>query len=170
MTLSTTDNEGCSARIVFTGQTAYCNGSSVATATHTVKVVAPGRCHKLMGKGTSFAPRLRPGRVVPGVRVRLAANRPLRIKAKATLLWSRKGHRHKTILGKRAAKINHWRRVRFPLPAKLWPIFPYGRPAKIRLRLEARPHARHSSCPRKITRKTLRVHIVRVIPHAVQRG
>ena len=27
-----TDDEGCSAQLVFTGQTAYCNGSAVATA------------------------------------------------------------------------------------------------------------------------------------------
>jgi hypothetical protein len=60
--------------------------------------------------------------------------------------------------------------VRFPLPVKLWPVFPYGRPAKVKLRLETRPHARHSPCPRKTTRKTLRVHVARVFPHAVQRG
>jgi YVTN family beta-propeller protein len=37
-TLTVTDNEGCSTRFVFTGQTASCNGSGVATASHTVGI------------------------------------------------------------------------------------------------------------------------------------
>jgi YVTN family beta-propeller protein len=37
-TLTVTDNEGCSTRFVFTGQTASCNGSGVATVSHTVGI------------------------------------------------------------------------------------------------------------------------------------
>lgn len=39
--LTVTDNEGCSAPLVFTGQTAYCSGSPGATVTKTVKVAYP---------------------------------------------------------------------------------------------------------------------------------
>jgi YVTN family beta-propeller protein len=39
--LTVTDNEGCSAALVFTGRTAYCSGSTLATQTKNVKVVAP---------------------------------------------------------------------------------------------------------------------------------
>ena len=40
--LTLTDNEGCSTSLVFTGQTAYCNGSASASQTQTVKVAYPG--------------------------------------------------------------------------------------------------------------------------------
>lgn len=42
VTLTLTDNEGCSTAYVFTGQTAYCNGSAVATKTLQVSVAFPG--------------------------------------------------------------------------------------------------------------------------------
>ena len=41
-TLTVTDHEGCSNRLVFTGQTAYCNGSSVARTQVEVDVDPPG--------------------------------------------------------------------------------------------------------------------------------
>jgi YVTN family beta-propeller protein len=41
-TLTLTDNEGCSTSMVFTGQTAYCNGSAVASTAATVTVAYPG--------------------------------------------------------------------------------------------------------------------------------
>src|SRR5262249_36491895 len=37
-TLTVTDNEGCSTRFVFTGQTASCNGSGVAAVSRTVGI------------------------------------------------------------------------------------------------------------------------------------
>ena len=40
-TLTVTDNEGCSTQLIFTGQTASCNGSSAASTTQTVIVPAP---------------------------------------------------------------------------------------------------------------------------------
>ena len=42
VTLTLTDDEGCSTSLVFTGQTAYCNGSTVATQTAIIKVAYPG--------------------------------------------------------------------------------------------------------------------------------
>jgi hypothetical protein len=53
VTLTLTDDEGCSTRLVFTGQTAYCNGSGAATATEVVTVAYPAvrvRCPKRAGK------------------------------------------------------------------------------------------------------------------------
>jgi hypothetical protein len=40
--LTLTDNEGCSTKLIFTGQTAYCNGSAAASQTQTVRVAFPG--------------------------------------------------------------------------------------------------------------------------------
>ncbi len=42
VTLTLTDDEGCSTTQIFTGQTAHCNGSGVATQTVAVKVAYPG--------------------------------------------------------------------------------------------------------------------------------
>ena len=42
VTLTLTDDEGCSTALLFTGQTAYCNGSPVATQTQAIKVAYPG--------------------------------------------------------------------------------------------------------------------------------
>ncbi len=42
VTLTVTDNEGCSVLLVFTGQTASCHGSPGAAVTKTVKVAYPG--------------------------------------------------------------------------------------------------------------------------------
>ena len=41
VSLTVTDNAGCSTELIFTGQTASCNGSSAAQATHTITVPAP---------------------------------------------------------------------------------------------------------------------------------
>src|SRR5262249_43955756 len=41
VTLTVTDNEGCSTRFVFTGQTAFCNAGSRATTSRQVTVTAP---------------------------------------------------------------------------------------------------------------------------------
>jgi DNA-binding beta-propeller fold protein YncE len=41
VTLTVTDDAGCSTSTVFTGQTAYCNGSAAATATRSITVLPP---------------------------------------------------------------------------------------------------------------------------------
>jgi 6-phosphogluconolactonase (cycloisomerase 2 family) len=47
VTLTVTDDSGCSTTQVFTGQTAYCNGTSAATISHTVKIAAAKQALKL---------------------------------------------------------------------------------------------------------------------------
>ena len=60
-TLTLTDNEGCSTALIFTGQTAYCNGSAVARQTQALKVAFPGlrvKCPKrARGRGCKFVLR-----------------------------------------------------------------------------------------------------------------
>ena len=41
--LTVTDDSGCSTALVFTGQTAYCNGSPAAAVSHTVKVASAAK-------------------------------------------------------------------------------------------------------------------------------
>jgi hypothetical protein len=56
--LTLTDNEGCSTAFLFTGQTASCNGSALASQTQTVTVAYPGvrlKCPKsARPKGCKF--------------------------------------------------------------------------------------------------------------------
>jgi YVTN family beta-propeller protein len=53
VSLTLTDNEGCSTALIFTGQTAYCNGKPSASQTQTVEVTAPAAA-----RGTAFAARI----------------------------------------------------------------------------------------------------------------
>jgi YVTN family beta-propeller protein len=60
VTLTLTDDDGCSTSRVFTGQTAYCNGSALATATRDVVVATPPAVlQPLAPLLTSAAPRVR---------------------------------------------------------------------------------------------------------------
>jgi DNA-binding beta-propeller fold protein YncE len=43
VTLTVTDDSGCSTTQVFTGQTAYCNGTSAASITHKIKITAAAK-------------------------------------------------------------------------------------------------------------------------------
>jgi YVTN family beta-propeller protein len=164
-TVTETDNEGCSTALVFTGQTAYCNGSSVARATHPVTV--GDNCPKVEGTASSFVPKLVSHHIVPGVRVRLAVNAPAHLEVKATLLWSKEGESGRANLGKVSVDVNHWRRLRLPIPDKLVTQLPLGTPVKVSLHIHATPRD-SSFCAGNNTHPTLRVHVVKVIPDAVQ--
>lgn len=212
VTLTTTDDEGCSTEFVFTGQTAHCNGSDVAEVTRSVTVAEPAeepeeeptlpetpapeahnsgipttvaprgtasasdsrprrkqRCLRVIAGTTSFTPKVVPGHVVPGVRVRMETTSPTHLTVEATLVWSGEKGRREADLGARSARVNHWRRVRFALPTQLRGALPYHRKVKIRLRVQALPHSGSSRCAR-VFHRTLQARIVKVFPNAVQRG
>jgi YVTN family beta-propeller protein len=92
VTLTTTDDEGCSTRFIYTGKTVSCNGSGVAAATQAVRVSYPTvavRCPVSAGsRGCRFKLRAvtkrhgRPQTTVTRVRVKAgkAAKVPLRPK------------------------------------------------------------------------------------------
>jgi YVTN family beta-propeller protein len=175
VTLTETDNEGCSTKLVFTGQTAYCNGSAVARMTHSV-TVASASPEPIVVCGTSvtvhsssFKPKRRPGNVVPGVRVRLASSAPARVSVKAVLLGHGSGGT--TELGDFTTKIEHWRRVRFKLPASLREELPIGTSVRVRLSISATPLG-HPSCPTLVAphpqSRVLDLHVVKVFPNRVQ--
>ncbi len=169
VTLTTTDNEGCSLDFVFPGQTAYCNGGPAARVTHNVKVIAPSTCPTVRAKGTSFVPHIRPGHTVPGVRVRLASNRPSHLVVTGNLVWRRSGHAWSTGLRKLRVKIHRWRRLRFPIPVALRDELRVGSKVKVRLRIATYPIGAPSNCGH-VTHRTLHVRVVKVFPNAVQRG
>ena len=166
VTLTVTDNEGCSTSLIFPGQTAFCNGSSVARISHQVQV--DPKCVAVTGSATSFVPKYRPARVVPGVRARLAASAPSRLTVGAELAWSRGGG-GKFGLKKIVTNVQHFRRIRYVIPKKLREKLPLGVPVTLRLRIEAAP-LDETLCPGSIVRKNLHLRVVKVIRGAVQRG
>ncbi len=168
VTLTETDNEGCSTEIIFTGQTAYCNGSSVARTTRTVTVA--GSCPRIAGQAKTFRPKIVPGHVVPGVRVRLASNQPIFIKVKGKLIWSKGGAKHKTKLGRASGKLFHWRRIRFPLPRALRNALPIGTRVTLQLRIKAIPRRKRNVCGGRTITKTVHLRVKKVFPNRVQRG
>lgn len=164
VTLTVTDNEGCSTTIVFTGQTAHCNGSVLARTTRTVTV---GNCPQVAGSATSFVPKLRSAHVVPGIRVRLAVSAPARLAVTSTLLWDKDGESGTAALRKVTVNVDRWRRVRLAIPVGLREKLPLGTPVKVRLRINARPR-NGSSCTGGVTRRTLKLQIAKVIPNRAQ--
>lgn len=135
------------------------------TPTTTTKPAAV--CSKVMAKATSFKPKFRPGPVVPGVRVRLAAGQPSVLSVKATLLWQEAGKARTTGLGSLTVDINRWRRVRFAIPASLRDQLPLGTPVSVKLRISATPKGQNG-CSATLTNRTIQASVVEVFPHAVQ--
>lgn len=188
VTLTTTDNEGCSTELIFTGQTAYCNGSGVARTTHDVVVSAPpatstpapatstptpatprtiARCAAAVGSAGSFVPKIRPGHVVSGVRVRLAVGTPSKLYVKAKLFWSVKGKKGRAKLHGLSVKVHRWRRVRFAIPSKLRKLLPLHKRVTLKLAIRTTPLS-GPACSGAKTQKTLHLRVVKVFPHAVQ--
>ncbi|HEY5051928.1 MAG TPA: PKD domain-containing protein, partial [Solirubrobacterales bacterium] len=165
VTLTTTDNEGCSTALVFSGQTASCNGSDVARVAHPVTV--GGNCPKVEGTASSFVPKLRSHRVVPGVRIRLAVNAPAHLDIKSTLLWAKEGESGRVDLGEINVDVTHSRRLRMAIPGALRTKLPLGTPVKVSLHIHATPRG-GDACAGNVTHPTLRLHVVKVIPDAVQ--
>lgn len=163
VTLTTTDNEGCSVSRVFPGQTMYCNGSSIARTTRSVRIRV--ECPTASASATSFVPVFRKAHIVPGVRVRLAADVPSRLDVSATLEWN--GHR--MALPKRSVDVEHFRRIRYPIPARARDEAPLGSRVSLKLRIVATPLI-SSVCPGSPFEKTLRLKVVKVIPGAEQHG
>lgn len=169
VTLTVTDNEGCSTTIVFTGQTASCNGSSAARVSHQVEI-AREPCVSVKATATSFEPKIRPGHTVPGLRVRLSTSAPARVKVQATMEWSRDGDTAGASLPKLSVDINRWRRLRFPIPPRLRDELSLGTPVTLKLTLQATPrNGRACAVPRKkVGPKVLHLRVVRVFPNRVQ--
>ena len=163
VTLTTTDNEGCSVDKVFPGQTMYCNGSGIARTTRPVQIRVD--CPKASASATSFVPIFRAAHIVPGVRVRLAATVPSRLDVDAALEW--KGHR--TALAKRSVDVEHFRRIRYSIPAKARDEVPLGSRVSLKLKIVATPLV-SSVCAGSTFEKTLRLKVVKVIPGAEQHG
>jgi YVTN family beta-propeller protein len=167
VTLTTTDNEGCSLERVFPGQTMYCNGSSIARTTRQVAVKV--ECPKASGSASSFIPKFQSAHVVPGLRVRLSASDPSRLDVKGTVHWSGDGRKRSYQLEGRSVDVMNFRRIRYPIPGKLRGALPLGTPVTVNLHIVATP-LESSACTGLATERTLHIKVVKVIPNAVQEG
>ena len=166
VTLTVVDNEGCSLEIVFPGQTAFCNGGPQARTAQQVQVTP--KCITVNGQASSFVPKYRPAKVVPGVRVRLSASAPAKLTVDSTLTWSKRGG-GKVALPELVVNVQQWRRVRYVIPAAVREKLPLGSKVKLQLRIAAQP-LDESLCAATPVEKTLKLRVVKVIPGAVQAG
>lgn len=166
VTLTVTDNEGCSVATVFPGQTAYCNGSSIARTTRTV-VVERNLCPQVKAGASTFIPKRRPGNVLPGVRVMLSTGVPAKLTVTARLVYRQNGKEASAKLGTISVTVNKWRRVRFAVPPELRQELPLGKRVKVELRIETEPKG-GAPCETTVVNRTLNVHVVKVFPNRVQ--
>jgi YVTN family beta-propeller protein len=120
-TLSVTDNEGCSASEIFTGQTASCNGSAPATKTLSVRVAYPGvrvRCPRSAGsRGCRFSlraiTRARGGKAESALaKVRLRAGKSAIVSLKAKPAFRRRLAAARRVLVEETARIGGSMRTR----------------------------------------------------------
>lgn len=168
VTLTTTDNEGCSLEKVFPGQTMYCNGSSIARTTRQVAVRVD--CPKATGSADSFVPKFRPAHVVPGLRIRLTASDPSRLDVKGTVHWKGDGRSRSFQLEGRSVDVRNFRRIRYAIPGKLRSALPVGTPVTVNLHIVATPLESAACTAGAATNRTLHLKVVRVIPNSVQQG
>jgi YVTN family beta-propeller protein len=166
VTVTETDFEGCSIAFVFTGQTAYCNGSAIARYTLPVKVGLEA-CPRVKASASTFVPKRRPAKVQQGVRVKLETGVPAKIGVVATLIYQQGGKEATARLGTLSVKVNEWRRIRLAIPEELREELPIGTPVKVALRLETSPLG-GDPCESTVVKRTLRVHVVKVDPERVQ--
>jgi hypothetical protein len=127
-------------------------------------------CPAITATATSFVPKIVPGHVVPGLRVRLAANQPVKVAISSTISYSRGGSKHTRGLGTQSLKVNHFRRFRLAIPGGLRGVLHYGRKVRLRLRIVVTPRRHSSACRGRVVHKALTLRVVKVFPNRVQRG
>jgi YVTN family beta-propeller protein len=126
VTLTLTDNEGCSTSLIFTGQTAFCNGQASAQATRRVNVSYPGvrvRCPRsARPRGCRFALQViaRKPKLGKKARTESAVARTKVRPGRAAIVSLRPDASHRRILArvrnvlvKETEKIGGLQRVRF---------------------------------------------------------
>lgn len=158
-TLTITNAGGCSTKLVFTGQTAFCNGSHEAQA-HldlTIYPVFPRpvsserRCPP---RAAVWSSPTRPSRAVPGVRTQIATDPRAVSTVTATLAYRRNGHAHQAALGHLVLPESG--RVAAPLPAKLRGVLAPG--SRVRLVLTIR--LERSCEPPALSQRSIRTRVV----------
>jgi YVTN family beta-propeller protein len=121
-TLTVTDNDGCSTTLIFTGQTAYCNGSPSASQTQTLKVAYPGirvKCpRRARRRGCRFKLRAvtkrRKGKAeTRAARAKVKAGKSKIISLKPKQKFRSKLARAKKVLVRQTVVIRGHRRTRF---------------------------------------------------------
>ncbi|HVQ57742.1 MAG TPA: PKD domain-containing protein [Solirubrobacterales bacterium] len=125
VTLTLTDAEGCSTALIYTGQTASCNGSAVAAATETVAVAYPGlrlKCpksalpggctYKLRAVGVKGRDKKRIKPQSAFVRTRVRAGRTKIVSIKPRKAFAKRLGRAKRILVQETRKIAGEKRKR----------------------------------------------------------
>jgi len=138
VSLTVTDNEGCSVTFVFTGQTASCNGGASAQATQPVASSCPVLKTILVRKRGLSAKSQRPkGRTVPGFAVRLRVTQPAKQQIRATFKFRADGKKRKVKFRTRTLNNSKSRALKLVLPRSLRDDVPVGTKGKLVLRVSS---------------------------------
>lgn len=121
VTLRVTDDEGCSTTLIFTGQTASCNGSAAVSQTQALKVAFPGvrvKCPRSAAQGCGFrlqaVTRKRRGRAESAVaRAKAKPRGSAVVSLKPKKKFRSRLASARTILVKETVTIDGSRRVKF---------------------------------------------------------
>jgi 6-phosphogluconolactonase (cycloisomerase 2 family) len=130
VSLTVTDNEGCSATFVFTGQTASCNGGSSARASQSVDGVCP------VVKTTASKYKGAKGkRTAPGLRVKVRVSEAAKQQVRAVFKYRLDGKKHKVKFGKRTLSNSVSKVLKLVLPRAVRDELPLGTKGKLALRI-----------------------------------
>ncbi len=122
-------------------------------------------CPDVSVKAAPYRPsKSLPGKVVPGVRIRLRVQVPAKLDVDAQLAYSLNGKRHTANLGTYSLRAHSVRNLRLSLPAALRSVLPLGSRAQLRVDIQATPVPPSSACtgPQSSTHK-LSVPVVMVL-------
>ena len=122
--------------------------------------IAPPSCRPPTATPSAFTPgRKVEGRQVPGVRARIEVNAPALLEIAARLRFRRDGRTRNVYLGTHSLPNPGTRNLRLALPASLRRALPLGAKVRLRLRISA---ATGCGQPR-VSRKTIRTRVVKVL-------
>jgi DNA-binding beta-propeller fold protein YncE len=185
VTLTVTDDAGCSTTQTFTGQTVSCNGSSVATTRQTISVkttppvppVTVLPCPSIGFSvanytpgpaGTAAAANGSLGPTVPGVRARISVAQPSQLQIEARLRWNRNGQPRTVGLGGATVVNSDTRNLRLALPDSLTDDLPRGTSVILRLRVTAYPLTSRDCIGPTVDQRSLRTQVGKVLANATQ--
>jgi YVTN family beta-propeller protein len=135
-TLTVTNAGGCSTRLIFTGQTAFCNGGPEARTRLSLPIYPAtleprSSAHGCLPRAAAWSRSSRPAHAVPGVRATVGVDPATTSTVTATLTYRRNGRAHRIVLDRVA--IAESGRIVAPLPVKLRGILAPG--SRVRLAL-----------------------------------
>jgi virginiamycin B lyase len=111
-------------------------------------------CVQATATAGTFTPQTVPGKVVPGVRLRLGTSTPSQLSVAATLLYSAHGKAKRAALGTFGLHVSGSGNLRLALPAALRPLLPKKSKVRVALGMTITPDSAAGTCGGSFERST----------------